>query len=79
MDSRDLVDYLLGHSALNYVGHRACERKASLAARRAKMHVELVDLERRKELVGGQEINHLHRVTRNGVWLSAVYHRLNGT
>ena len=78
MDSRDLVDSLLGHSALNYVGHRACERKASLAAIRAKMHVELGEVARWKELVGGQERNRLHRETRNGAWLSAVPHRLNG-
>ena len=78
MDSRDLVDSFLGHSALNYVGHRACERKASLAAIRAKMHVELGEVARWKELVGGQERNRLHRETRNGAWLSDVPHRLNG-
>ena len=43
------------------------------------MHVELGDLTRRKELVGGQEINRLHRATWNGAWLSAVPHRLNVT
>ena len=32
----ELVESLLGCSALNYVGHRACVRKASLAARRGK-------------------------------------------
>ena len=37
--SGELVDSLLGGSALNYIGHRACVRKASLAARRAEMHV----------------------------------------
>ena len=30
---RELVDSLLGGSALNYVGHRACVRKASQTAR----------------------------------------------
>ena len=39
----------------------------------------MVELDRRKELAGGQEINRLHRATRNGVWLSTVPHRLNGT
>ena len=39
--SGELVDSLLGGSALNYVGHRACERKASLAERHTKMHVKL--------------------------------------
>ena len=77
--SGELVDSLLGGSALNYVGHRASIRKARLAARCAKMHVELGDLARRKDLAGGQDSNRLHRATRNGLWLSAVPHRLNGT
>ena len=34
---------------------------------------------RLKDLAGSQEINRLHRATRNGEWLSAVPHRLNGT
>ena len=76
--SGELVDSLLGGSALNYVVHRACVRKASLAERRSKMHVKLGELARRKELAGGQEINRLHRATRNGAWLSDVPHRLNG-
>ena len=70
--SREQVDSLLGGYALNYVGHRACVRKASLAARRAKMHVYLGELARGKELAGGQEKNCLQRATRNGAWLSAV-------
>ena len=63
--SRELVDSLLGGSVLNYVGHRECVRKASLVARRAKMHVELGDMARQKELAGGQESNRLHKSTRN--------------
>ena len=43
------------------------------------MHVELGELTRRKELTDGQERNHLHRVTRNGAWLSALPHCLNVT
>ena len=43
------------------------------------MHVELGDLERRKELAGGQKRNRLNRATRNGAWISAVTHCLNGT
>ena len=74
-----LIDSLLGDSALDYVGHRECIRKAILAERREKMQVELGDLDRQKELAGGQEKNRLHRATRNGAWLSAVHHRLNGT
>ena len=47
-------------------------------ARREKIHVELGDLARQKELTGGQERNRLPRATRNGAWLSAVPHQLNG-
>ena len=77
--SGELVDSLFGGSSLNYLDHRACIRKESLAARCSKMHVELGDLARQKELAGGQERNHPHRSTRNGAWLSAVPYRLNGT
>ena len=43
------------------------------------MHVDLEYLARQKDLAGGQERNRLHRETRNGAWLSAAPHRLNGT
>ena len=43
------------------------------------MHVNIGELARWKDLAGGQEMNRLHRATRNGAWLSAVPHRLNGT
>ena len=79
MASRELVDSLLGGSVLNYVGHRACVRKASQLARLGKRIVELSVLFKRQEKAGGQEKNRLHRATRNGAWLSAVPHRLNGT
>ena len=46
--SRELVDSLLGGNALNYVGHRACVCKASLAARRARIHVEMREVARQK-------------------------------
>ena len=62
----ELVESILGGSVLNYVGHRACVRKASLAARRANISVELGEVFRRQELAGGQESNLLHRATRNG-------------
>ena len=52
--SGELVDSLLGGSALNYVGHRACAHKTSLAERCEKMHVELSELNRRKDLAGGK-------------------------
>ena len=50
VDSGELVDSLLEGSVLNYVGHRWCVRKASLATRRAKIYVELGELARRKDL-----------------------------
>ena len=53
--SRELVDSLLGGSVLNYVGHRVYVRKASLAARRTKKSVEIVEIFKRQELAGGQE------------------------
>ena len=52
--SGELVDSLLGMYDINYVGHRECVRKSSLAARCAKMHVELGDLSTQKDLAGGQ-------------------------
>ena len=77
--SGELVDSLLGVSALNYVGHRACVHGTSLAGRRERKHVELAELARRKDLAGGQERNRLQRATRNGAWFSAVPHRINST
>ena len=77
--SGELVDSLLGGTALNYVVHRECVRRASLAARRENMHVKLGDLDRQKELAGVQDSNCIHRATRNGAWLSAIPHHLNGT
>ena len=76
--SGELEDSLLGGSTLNYVGHRACIRRARFPARRAMMHVEQDELARRKELSVGQERNRLHRARRNGACLSAVPHCLNG-
>ena len=55
----------------------ACIRRASLAARRENMHVELGELSKEKELTERQERNRLHMATRNGAWLSAVTRRLN--
>ena len=77
--SRELLDSLLGGSVLNYVGHRACVRKASQSARLIKRIAELSDLFERQEQAVQQEKNRLHRATRNGAWLSAITHLLNGT
>ena len=77
--SRELVDSLLGSSVLNYVGHRACVRKASHSARLSKKIDETSELYDCQEQAGHQEKNRLHRATRNGACLSDVPHRLNGT
>ena len=42
--SRELVDSLLGGSVLNYLGHRACVRKASQLARLIKRVSELSEM-----------------------------------
>ena len=76
--SGELVDSLLGDSTLNYIGHRACVRKAIQSTRQTKMSVELAEVFRSQEQAGGQERNYLHMETRNEAWLSAVPHRLNG-
>ena len=39
----------------------------------------MADMDRQKEISGGQEGNRLHRATSNGSWLRSVPHRLNGT
>ena len=36
-------------------------------------------MSRRKDLSGVQDSKHLNRSMNNGVWLSAISHRLNGT
>ena len=74
----ELVDSLLGRTALKYVGHRACVCGASVGLNKERTNVEMAELARQKELVGGQNGNRLRRATRNGAWLSAVPHRLNG-
>ena len=43
-----LVNCLLGGSALKYVGHRACVRRASTGARKYKNYVEIVRMARQK-------------------------------
>ena len=77
--SGELVDSLLGGYVLNYICHRACVRKSRQTARRTKIFVELGEVFRWQELAGGQERNRPHMATRNGSWLRAVPHRLNGT
>ena len=77
--SRELVDSFPGGSVLNYVGHRSCRCKASQSARLSKRIVELSDIFKLQEQAGDQDKNRLHMEMRNGAWLSAVTHLLNGT
>ena len=70
---------IFGDTAMNYVGHRACARRASVGARKERKQVEMAELAKQKELAVGQERKHFHRATRNGEWLSAVPHHRNGT
>ena len=43
---RELVDSLLGGTALNYVGHRSCVCRASAGSRKERKHVEMAELAR---------------------------------
>ena len=45
----ELVDSLIGGSVFNYVGHRECVRGASAGARKERKHVEMADMDRRKD------------------------------
>ena len=49
-----------------------------MGARKKREWKDLVELGRRKEEVGGKESKPLHRVTRNGAWINAIIHCLNG-
>ena len=64
--SGELAESLLGGTALNYVGHRACICRASLVSRIERKHVELAELSRQKDPEGGQDRNRLHRAMSNG-------------
>ena len=77
--SGELVDSLLGGTYINYIGHMACVCRASGSSRKERKQMGMAEMARQKELAGGQERNRLHRETRNGVWLSAIPHRLNST
>ena len=78
-DSRELVYSLLGDSVLNYVGHRACVRKASQKVISTKMSVELAEVFRKKNRAGRQKKNRIYMATRYRAWLIAVPHHINVT
>ena len=72
--SEELVDSLLGGTALNYAGNRDFLCRAIVGVRKYWQHMDMSELGKQKELEGGQERNRLHRATRNGAWLSATPH-----
>ena len=51
----ELVGSLLGGTNINYVGHRVCVRGANVGARKEREYSEIKELDRKKELVVGQE------------------------
>ena len=71
----ELVASLLGGSDLNYVGCRSCVRRDNVGAWKERGWGDTVELGRRKDELGGQERNRIHRVTRNGAWLAASMER----
>ena len=74
-----LVGSLLGGINLNYVGHRSCICRESVVVIKDRDYLEMSEMARLKELVGGQYRQRLHGETINGVWISAIPHRLNIT
>ena len=77
--SEELLDCLLGDNDLNYVGHRACVHGASTGTRNEREYSEMVELSRKKLLVGVQEKQLLYRATRDRAWLSDLPHHLRST
>ena len=75
----ELIGYILGGTALNYINHMDCVYRASVRERKEQKRMEMADLARQKELVGGQERNRLHNATMNGSWLRKITHHLNST
>ena len=63
--SGELLESLLGDFTLKYVGHRACIHRESAASQREIKYVELAIMDEKKELASGQDMNRLHRATRN--------------
>ena len=62
----ELVEYLIGSTTLNYVGHRDCVHGTSAGARKERNYADMTELDIRKELRGSQERNLLHRAMRKG-------------
>ena len=73
------MDSLLVSTTLNYIGHRACVCRASAGARKERKYMEMADLDKQKDMTGGQYRKHLHMETNNGVCLSDIPHCLNIT
>ena len=72
--SKEMLVSLLGITALNYLGHSTCVRRASAGANKERKYAEMLELARLKDLIECQDRNRLHISTRNVVCLSAIYH-----
>ena len=57
----------------------ACIHGASAGEREEREQLDMVEMAISKYLIGCQERQRLHGETRNGAWLSAIPHHLNGT
>ena len=63
MSRGELVGSLLGGTALNYIGHMACACGVTSGEKKEQEYMEMEELARQKELVGGQDRKRLHRAT----------------
>ena len=45
--------------------------------KKVRKNLKMVEMDRQKELAGGQDRNRLHRALSNGAYLSAITHCLN--
>ena len=75
------MNYLLGGTDLDYVGHMACTRKARLGVGkdREREREDMDALGRTKDGVGVQDEIWIVRPTWSGLCLTDMSHRLNGT
>ena len=64
--------YILGGTALNYVGHRDSVRGASVGERKEWKYLDMADLDRQRGISVVQDRRCLHRAMENGMCLSAI-------
>ena len=78
-DSDVLLGSLLGGTNFNYVSHKGCVRRDSSDGRKQWELAEKEVISRKKELVEGAGLTCSCQAKENGLWLTAIPHRLNGT